>query len=326
MKTTCVDCGKEYEAFKAPDGEVTGSGRCPSCRDAHLKQLIATLPQQKQANRKTGEPWAKTQLCKCGQPYQAQHYDSIFGGRDVDTSHGLCPECQVKMQVVIEAQEKEEKDHLTQGKRAEWRRSCGIPEKYSGQGFETWKFGRPGNVDKAYALCLKYADGYPLLTPQGYRTLVLTSPKVWGLGKTHLACGIAHRVLDRWNGEDMRCPVMVITEPDLFGRLRASYNSRNSETEDDILKKLTWVPLLILDDIGKEEVADPRFVQRILFKIISGRYNSMLPMVLTANKSVAELREHLGGANQNEASFDRLMEMCQGEFFKVTGETFRRKG
>ena len=323
----CIDCGESYEAFVFPDGLAAGSGRCSACREKHLRQVPKPLREPVDA-RKPGESWKVVQLCKCGQPYEAQWYLSIFG-REVDISHGLCPECQAKQQAEREAEERVAKDRTIREKREEWRRSCGIPPTYQGERFSTWKRGRPGNVDKIYAICREYSENYRLLTPQGYRSLVLTSPRVWGLGKTHLVCSIAHRILDRWNGEEIRCPVYVTTEPDLMARIRATYNrvfytgeGVPQETEEDVLKHVTRVPLLILDDVGKEEVADLKFVQRMLYRIINGRYNNnRLPVVITANMSEREFRQHLGG--ENEASSSRLYESCGGKFCELTGKDFR---
>lgn len=328
----CVDCNEPYEAFVAPNGGITGSGRCPACSKKRLSQMVGEI--KKPAQLITGKPgssWTKMQLCQCGQPYEAQWYLNMLG-REVDISHRLCPECQTKQQAEQEAKEKAEEERLTREKREEWRWSCGIPPTYQGERFTTWKRGRPGNVDKIHAICQEYAENYPLLTPQCYRSLVLTSPRIWGLGKTHLICSIAHRILDRWNGEDIRCPVYVVTEPDLMARIRATYNRvfytgegapPKQETEEEVLKHVTRVPLFILDDVGKEDVDNPKFVQRMLYRIINGRYNNKkLPMVITANMSDHEFRQHLGG--ENEASLSRLLESCGGKFYDVTGKDFRR--
>lgn len=329
----CIDCNEPYEAFVFPDGSLAGSGRCPACRETHLRppNIANAVNRVNAANtRKPGESWGVVQLCKCERPYEATWYMNKFG-REVDISHGLCPECRVKEQVEREAREQADRDRLIREKREEWRRSCGIPPTYQGERFTTWKKGRPGNVDKIYAICREYAENYPLLTPQGYRSLVLTSPRVWGLGKTHLVCSIAHRILDRWNGEEIRCPVYVTTEPDLMTRIRATYNRvfytgdgapPRQETEEGVLKHVTWVPLLILDDVGKEDVDNPKFVQRMLFRIINGRYNNnKLPVVITANMSEREFRQHLGG--ENEASLSRLYESCGGKFYELTGKDIR---
>lgn len=335
-KRTCVDCHQEYEAIVFPNGDVADGGRCIACQWDYIAKMGGTREVPKPnvlRSFQKREPHSRDQEClKCRAKYNAGHVYNIFGA-DIDQSRGLCPECFEKKRVQEEKAVADEKLREISVKRERWRADCGIPLTFQKESFETWQHGRPGNVDGIYELCEKYANEFPLTKPQGFRSLVLTSAKVWGLGKSHLACSIAHRILDRWNGEDMVCPVAVVTEPDLFARVRATYNrtvytdggtAPAQETEESIMKKLSWVPLLILDDVGKEDVENLKFVQRYLFRLINGRYNNnKLPMVLTSNLTDAGFRAHLGG--ENEASLDRLLETCGGNFYSVTGKSYRRK-
>lgn len=188
------------------------------------------------------------------------------------------------------------------------------------------------NYKQIFKTTLSYADEFPLSKrPYGYPSLALTSKKSWGVGKTHLACSIIHRILNRWDGEEIVNPVLFITEPDLFRSIRATYNfsydeKRWRESEEDIINRLCRVSLLVLDDVGKEETTDTRFVQRVLYAIIDGRYKNMLPMVITANLDKDGLASHLGGSRGNEASFDRLVEMCHGKIIQMDGVSYRRQG
>jgi len=117
-----------------------------------------------------------------------------------------------------------------------------------------------------------------------------------------------------------------MTEPDMLRRIRRTYNHvEGGETEDDVLYKLCTVPLLVIDDVGKEDVSDPRFVQRLWFNLINTRYDNMLPVIITANLTPDEISFHLGGNKNNEASFDRLYEMLKGVFYEIKGKSYRRK-
>ena len=99
--------------------------------------------------------------------------------------------------------------------------------------------------------------------PQGYHSLVLYSDHSWGVGKTHLACSIGHRILDRWQGERVgRSLVLFVSEPDIYTRIQATYGHPleeryRHETEADIIRQLTSASLLIIDDVGKRRVARP---------------------------------------------------------------------
>lgn len=232
-----------------------------------------------------------------------------------------CPVCNKKLDDAEIAKEQ----LAISSKRMKWRRECGIPLKFMNQDFSTFDKTKQA---EAYKVCSAYAESFPVENPRGYPSLLMFSNKSWGVGKTHLACAIGHRILDRWQGEPMACPVRFISEPDIFMQIQATYNFTPEEkpyreSESDIINSLIGVRLLIIDDIGKRRVQDPRFVQRVLFAIIDGRYKREQPIVITANLNPEKLKVYLGGGG-DEASFDRIFEMIKGKAHKMDGESYRR--
>ncbi len=205
--------------------------------------------------------------------------------------------------------------------KADWLRNSGVPLRYRGKAFADFKVNKHNKL--AFDNCQEYVEGFPMRLPIEYYSLGLFSKRVWGVGKTHLVCAIVKRLIERCQNIN---PVLYVTEPDMLGRIRKTYNHRDGEeTEDEVMRRLSTVPLLIVDDVGKEEVADPRFVQRVWFSIINTRYDNLLPVVITANLDPDDIAYHLGGSKNNEASFDRLYEMLQGVFYEIKGESYRRK-
>ena len=260
----------------------------------------------------------------CGQGYEA-HIGKVMGV-NILFGQGYCQECCQKREGEEEQKETAAKAKEISIKREQWRKECGIPLRFAQSRFEGFDQKVGGNIIKIWRQCQKYADEFSLEVPQRCGSLVLYSPRVWGIGKTYLACSIAHAILDKWEGQTAWCPVWFISEPQLFLRIRATYNKRNAEyaeTEDDIYRKLIRVPLLVVDDVGKEEVSDPRFVQRVLFALIDGRYQNMLPMVITTNLDSDGLERHLGGDRNNCASMERLVEMTGNVFWEITGSSYR---
>ncbi len=263
---------------------------------------------------------------ECKTTYQANRYRlfdriHILGG-------GKCPACREKERLAIEAQEQATRSLEIAGIRARYRRTCGIPEKFQPEEFGTFKLDKTNSqIRKAYELARQYASEFPEGDNcRGYSSLVLYSTNSWGVGKTHLACSIAHTILNRWQGSPNRCPVLVVSEPELMDRITATYNytpeeKQIREGESDIIARLLHVPLLVLDDVGKRQVHDPRFVRRVLFAIIDGRYKALLPLVITTNLDVnpdkqRSLAAYLGG-EEDQASIDRLIEMT-GEYYAFT--------
>lgn len=277
----------------------------------------------------------RNQLCiDCGAEYEAMvvfllDQDFVLGG-------GRCSKCRLKVIKEEKANEEALRKLEIDKKRKLWREECGIPPLFMNKEFGTFDTKRPGNVKVIYEKCLAYAKDFPsdygaYIRNKGkaYPSLVLVSMDVWGIGKSHLTCSIGHYILNRWNGEDITNPVLFISEPDLYRRIQRTYNytaeeKRYLETEDDIIKSLIYRPLLILDDVGKEKRSDPKFVQRILFSVIDGRYKNLRPIVMTTNLTDAQLKVYMG-AGSDEASFDRLWEMSSGKFTVLKGESYRRK-
>jgi len=266
----------------------------------------------------------KTAICKCG-----NEYEPIFAyvmGRDIQITL-MCDECRDRELKLFEAKEQAKLAAEIAHKRRQWRESCGIPPKFMTSEFGDFDTRRPGNVRKIYKAFLEYADNYPLRSPTGYQSILVFGAN--GLGKSHLACAVGHHILNRWNGEPITNPILFVSEPDLLNSIQATFNydyeeKKYRESADDIIRRITSVKLLILDEIGKEKRSDPKFVQRTLFRIIDARYKFQLPMVLTTNLTLEQLERYLSANSEDVGAFDRLWEMC-GNFWNIEGESYRRR-
>lgn len=241
-----------------------------------------------------------------------------------------CPDCSVKYEEEQRRAEEVAKQVEIASTRRRRRESCGIPPKFQTSDFSAFE---KGWQDKALKACQTYAEGFPVdKRPIGYPSLYLWSIESWGTGKTHLACAIIHRILDRWTGNEKKgCPrVIFLSEPELFDRIQNTYSFSQQEkevreSESDIIKGIVYADLVVLDDVGKEVRQKPDFVHKTLFKIINGRYDQRLPMIITANLEPAQLHQHLD-EYPGEASFGRFYdEMCGGKSVRVDGKSYRRK-
>lgn len=271
----------------------------------------------------------ETRQCReCGKDYEPQYLHVL--NTKILRGGGLCPKCADKAYDDELAKEKAAQAAMIMGDRRKHRVECGIPFKFMNRDFSNFE---KGWQDTAFNKCWKYANDFPTdKRPTGVPSLYLYSVGTKdntggnGTGKTHITCAIAHRVFDNWKGEERGCPrIIFVSEPDLFRSIQATYSfdqeeRRMRESEDDIIKKLTYCDLLLLDDVGKERRQDPRFIQRTLFAIIDGRYKAELPIILTANLDADGLKAHL-----EEASFDRFAEMIKGKRINMSGKSYRRK-
>lgn len=126
-----------------------------------------------------------------------------------------------------------------------------------------------------------------------------------GVGKTHLACSIANKLIE--NG----IPVIYGTLINLFAELRNSYDTYNNISEMEIIKLYENVELLIIDDLGKEKPSEWGLEK--LFTIINSRYEKNLPVIITTNYNQNSLVERLslnGEIETAKSIISRLYEMC----------------
>jgi len=234
-----------------------------------------------------------------------------------------CPTCRNKKRQEYDELEQSAIESEQRAKREEWIRDCGIPPRFREKNFDTF-IDRGNNTIKIMNICKEYAENFPLVKGVDYHSLHIFSKGVWGVGKTHLTCSIGKRIMERWHYVS-KCPVYYTTESQMFLRIRSTFNRDYSrETENEIYEQLINIPLLIIDDVGKEEVDNPKFVQRVWFSIINGRYDNLLPVVITGNLDPDGMAEHLGGSRNNEATWDRLLEMLNCESWEIQGKSYRR--
>lgn len=126
-----------------------------------------------------------------------------------------------------------------------------------------------------------------------------------GVGKTHLACSIANKLIE--NGT----PVIYGTLINLLAELRNSYDTDNNISEMEIIKLYENVNLLIIDDLGKEKPSEWGLEK--LFTIVNSRYENNLPVIITTNYNQNSLVERLSIKGEIETArsiISRLYEMC----------------
>ena len=98
-----------------------------------------------------------------------------------------------------------------------------------------------------------------------------------GVGKTHLAAGIANHC--RANGME----TLFVVVPDLLDHLRYTFGPQSDVSYDELFEGVRTVPLLVLDDLGAH--ATTPWAQEKLYQIINYRYNARLSTVVTMNIS-----------------------------------------
>lgn len=148
------------------------------------------------------------------------------------------------------------------------------------------------------------------------RGLILIGPV--GTGKSHLAAATFNALK-----ESKAC--IFVNVPELLERIRASYSSKSSEREDDIINAVKQCDVLILDDLGAERhKGDDDWATEKLFTIIDFRYRNMRPIFGTTNCTPESLEDKIG-----PRIISRLREICDltpclGDDYRIQRTNERR--
>ena len=116
-----------------------------------------------------------------------------------------------------------------------------------------------------------------------------------GTGKTMLTSGlVCDLVIDG-------CHPAIRRVIDIIRKMKNTWRKDSEITEDDLIRNLVGLDLLIIDEIGVQFGSDTE--KMFIFDIIDGRYNKMKPTILISNLTMEGIKECIG-----ERCIDRLRE------------------
>ena len=198
----------------------------------------------------------------------------------------------------IAIREDSEKNSLSAAKAARERSNLG--RRFMDRTFENFISSR---AQDAYDACREYANtGAAIANGEG----ILLYGKQ-GVGKTHLAAAIANALVDKGTF------VLFDTYSNHLNKLKAEFNAKG---ERKYLNKMMRIPMLVIDDIGKEKQTE--WTQSVFFDVINYRYEHKLPVVITTNMGPKQLESYL-----DAAVYSRLCETCRA--LCIVAQDFRRR-
>jgi len=291
-----------------------------------LKRVPAAAPgsmpsNQDQANQTETRP-EDCQCEQCDSTFQGEVtiYKRLTPPKEIRPR--FCPKCRAELQEREEREQQQELERQRQELRARWRLACGMPAEFLTKTFESFE---REYQRAAHKVALDWAKKFNLDSPRGYPSLIFYS-NIPGVGKGHLMAAIINYALDNWQGnpDRKRCPIRFESGPSLVRRIRATYNIRREdelhEREDEVYQSLAGVPLLLLDDVGKESPSN--FTRETYWYIIDERVKSGLPVIISSRLEFEGERslETLMG----EDTVSRLYGMTRGDFIEMEGQDYRR--
>lgn len=162
-----------------------------------------------------------------------------------------------------------------------------------------------GQRPEVTAACQRYIDHWDEMLAENIGILFYGSV---GTGKTFYASCIANALLER------RVAATATSFPRLLNLLQGAQEKQR------LLDSLARYKLLILDDLGVER--DSTFGLEQIFNIIDARSHVHLPIIVTTNLTMEELRNP--GSMPYARIYDRVLEMCPVAL-KLTGDSRRRQ-
>jgi DNA replication protein DnaC len=196
-----------------------------------------------------------------------------------------------------------------------------IPKRYEHCELSNFEFDGPHRgLSAARMAACKFVEEYPV---DATGLLLIGSI---GVGKTHLAVGIAKELI---LSKGIAC--LFYDYRELLKQIQNSYNDSVQATELQVLRPVFETEVLVLDELGA--VKPTEWVWDTVSLILNTRYNDNRTTIITTNFDDrpagmsggprGAAREETLGDRIGERMRSRLHEMCR--IVKMEGEDFRQK-
>jgi DNA replication protein DnaC len=227
-------------------------------------------------------------------------YSEGFGSRVMRSSS--CMKCESERNDFIDSEilriEDEKKTKAVEDRIL----NCGVSKRNLHKTFDTYIASTPEQT-KAKALYKGFSDS--VCNGETAKSLIVCGSV--GTGKTHLASSIVNAIsrceIKRSNyylhKTYKTCELVKII--DLIRQFKSTWSKDNDSTEKQFLDYYTNIDALIIDEVGMQFGSDTE--KMIIFDIIDGRYNNMLPTILISNLALPGIQELI-----DPRAIDRLRE------------------
>jgi DNA replication protein DnaC len=235
----------------------------------------------------------------CNEPKESKHDVPLLGERVLPT---MC-RCERDKQVALEAEQKRQKQ---QDKVKEMFRYSIVNDRFRESTFN--KFVETVDNKRNLKIAKRYVELFEEMYSRNKGLLFYGDPST---GKTFLASCIANALMEKG------VPLIVTS----ILKLTSAFSpfSQSTEEQEEVIRKMSYAKLLILDDLGTERATDYKAEQ--VFDVIDSRYNSKKPMIITTNFSLSQMQNE--PEIRRRRIFERIFEVCHPVPF--IGKSWREK-
>lgn len=149
-------------------------------------------------------------------------------------------------------------------------------------------------VVDACNLVKTWLDNLDEMSKQGRGLYIYSKTK--GSGKTRLATSLANELIYEYGKV-----VKFATSMQILNAIKSSWNGDERDGENSLLKDLSTVQYLFIDDFGTESVKD--WIEEKFYHIINNRYVDRKVTIITSNYDIESLR-------YDDRIKDRITEKC----------------
>lgn len=261
--------------------------------------LEHTILQAMQAAEKenapvSGDYTGEDGLLRCGNCHTPKQWRGVLPGLGMTV---VACSCRCHALSCTEAREKQRRESRIQALR---------DDAFDTLYMQQWNFAGDDHGNPALTTAMeRYVTLLTEEPPEAWRGLLLSGPV--GCGKTYAAAETVNALIDR----EIPCKMTG------FSRIAGEYQDSRSRT--DVIDRLHRYRLLVIDDLGAERTTS--YMNEIVYQVIDARFRSGLPLIVTTNLTLEEIKKPQSPENQR--IYSRILEMCHP--IAVSGRDRRRQ-
>lgn len=182
-------------------------------------------------------------------------------------------------------------------------KNSGIPEEFGRKGFRDFKTNGIMALETAKKKAETYCKHFLKFENDGQNSIIFCGQP--GAGKTHLGMAICNNLLN-----DSNVPVSYMAYRNAVTVIKQTVTSK--EAYYAAINQYCTQRLLYIDDLLKGRTTDADI--NILYEIVNFRYMHNKPLIISTEKSPADLVDF------DEAVGSRILEMCRGNIIQLQGK------